>query len=90
MMLQRLGAALRRRRLLGALLAAALLMGAAVASTSAASASGTRPAKPTVVLVHGAFAGARTVEVNASHVAMMSKPAATAELIVEAATTTAR
>jgi pimeloyl-ACP methyl ester carboxylesterase len=58
MMLQMLGAAVGRRRLLGALLAGALLVGAAVASTSAAAASGTRPAKPTVVLVHGAFADA--------------------------------
>jgi pimeloyl-ACP methyl ester carboxylesterase len=58
MMMHRLGAALRRPRLLGTLLAGALLVSAAVASTSAASASGTQPDKPTVVLVHGAFADA--------------------------------
>jgi pimeloyl-ACP methyl ester carboxylesterase len=58
MRMHRLGAALHRPRLLGTLLAGALLVSAAVASTSAASASGTQPDKPTVVLVHGAFADA--------------------------------
>jgi hypothetical protein len=40
---------------------------------------------PTVVLVHGAFADASGwAEVDASHVAMISQPQATADLILSA------
>jgi pimeloyl-ACP methyl ester carboxylesterase len=52
------GSGQHRRRLLGALLSGALLLGATgLATTPAASAGGHGP-KPTVVLVHGAFADA--------------------------------
>jgi hypothetical protein len=46
------------------------------------------PASPNVVLVHGAWAdgsGWSTVEVAASHVAMVSQPDAVVELIETAA-----
>jgi pimeloyl-ACP methyl ester carboxylesterase len=55
----RFGSGRRRLRLLGPLLAGVLLLSAAGFATSpVASASVHRPAKPTVVLVHGAFADA--------------------------------
>ena len=97
-----------------------LLAGSAVATAGAllgvpAARAHARPegrSKPTVVLVHGAFAdasgwnaatgnanvlpaaaqrfmakraGARTTEVNASHVVMISQPVVTADLIKRAA-----
>jgi dienelactone hydrolase len=99
----------------------AALAAAGVVTTATATPVGAHPTsgpKPTVVLVHGAFAdasgwndvirrlvpagypvlapanplrgvaGDRVVEANASHVAMMSQPELTADLIALAARTT--
>jgi hypothetical protein len=73
-----------------ALIATTLLVGR---SQEVAAQSAPRAGIKNVVLVHGAFADgsgweavAKTIEVNASHVAYMSHPTETAKLIEEAAT----
>jgi len=67
------------------LLATGLGAGTAAAESFTGRGDNPRPTRPTIVLVHGAFADASSWNVRSSHVAMLSHPDRVAKLIVAAA-----